>query len=213
MTPLFIPYVNRMDLLEKAILSAHCKGVEINILDNSDGPSLGGGIVYRRPTVPLTFAQTQNWMLKIAEADSDYDSFYLFMHSDAEAVGDTVLRLVAMAKALTTQNRRWGAIFTAYDALAAFSTEAMTAIGGWDPLFPWYFADNITYRKLHLAGYELIESNLPVKHEPSQTLKSDPSLAFRNSLTFPFYADLYRKMWGGLPGSELFSQPFQGVLS
>ena len=117
-------------------------------------------------------------------------------------------RLVAMANAYTIQKKKWGAIFTAYDALAAFNTEAMRDIGGWDPLLPWYFADNNTYRKLRLAGYELIESNLPVKHEPSQTLKSDEYLAFVNSLTFPFYERLYTKMWGGPPGKELFPTPF-----
>ena len=39
--PLFIPYVNRRDLLERAVRSAQCGGVEVNILDNSDGTAIG----------------------------------------------------------------------------------------------------------------------------------------------------------------------------
>jgi len=211
MIPLFVPYVNRFDLLEKAVRSAVCDDVDINIINNSNGASIGiPGVdfIQRRPPVPLTFAQTQNWMLDIASGDSDYEEFYLFMHSDAEAGEGTVKKLVEMAHTLTNTQHKWGVIFTSYDALAAFNTQAFVEIGGWDVNFPWYFGDNIVYRKLRLAGYELVESNLPVHHEPSQTLKSDPQLNFINGITFPFYHYFYTQMWGGEPGHEKYLTPF-----
>jgi hypothetical protein len=102
---------------------------------------------------------------------------------------------------------------TNYDALAAFNTAAFREVGGWDVHLPWYFADNSMYRKLRLAGYELIESNLPVKHEPSQTIKSDPFLNHINGITFPIYAEYYRQCWGGSPGNETFTVPFNGVFA
>ena len=94
--PLFVPFVNRLDKLERAVRLSIDSNVEINILDNSDGPSIGFpgvNLVYRRPTVPLTFTQSQNWMLKIAQADPDYGPFYMWMHCDAVPEPGTVKNL------------------------------------------------------------------------------------------------------------------------
>lgn len=207
MIPLFIPYVNRPDLLEKALASVSgCNQTQSLVINNS-GSELP--LLYQlTPSVPLTFAQTQNWM--IAMAGELNALFYLFCHSDAEAVGDTVQRLVAMANAYTIQKKKWGAIFTAYDALAAFNTEAMREIGGWDPLLPWYFADNNTYRKLRLAGYELIESNLPVKHKNRRRLSRATSIWHLSTVShFLFTRGCTRKCGvGHRGGKELFPTPF-----
>jgi len=220
--PLYIPFVNRPDLLEKAIRSTWHGGVEAIVIDNSDGGELAysAGIVYT-PPVPLTFAQTQNVILKQAIGTKNLrngsawidNPFYLFMHSDAEAVGDTVQLLVAMANAFTVQKHKWGVIFTAYDALAAFSTEAMRSIGGWDPMLEWYHSDIDTYYRLRLAGYELIESGLPVKHEPSQTLKADPLLKLKIDLMAPCRSEYYRIKWGGEAHHERFILPFNGAFT
>lgn len=210
-TPLFIPYVNRFDLLEKAVRSAVTDNVEINIINNSDGPSIGipgTDFIQRRPPVPLTFAQTQNWMLSIAEGDADYDPFYLFMHSDAEAAEGTVQKLVGMAQELTNTQHKWGVIYTSYDALAAFNTAAFREVGGWDVFLEWFHSDNDVYRRLRLAGYELIESGLPVHHEPSQTLKADPEIAMKVNLMFPCRVRYYQAKWGGDAGHETFTTPF-----
>jgi hypothetical protein len=210
--PLFIPYVNRKDLLEKAVRSAVCDGVEINIINNSDGASIGiPGVdfIQRRPPVPLNFSLTQNWMLRIASGDADYDEdFYLFLHADAEAGEGVVQKMVDFARGLTKERRKWAVVFSAYDAFAAFNTQAFLEVGGWDEVFPWYFSDGSVYHKLRVAGYELVESNLPVKHEPSQTIKSDSKRAFLNSMTFPLYEYLYSQMWGGQPSKERFKTPF-----
>lgn len=211
MIPLFVPYVNRFDLLEKAVRSAVADGVEINIINNSNGASIGiPGVdfIQRRPPVPLTFAQTQNWFLNIAEGDADYGPFYLFMHSDAEAGEGTVQKLVEMAQKLTDEGRKWAVVFTAYDALAAFNTQAFLEIGGWDTELTWYSGDVDVYRRLKLAGYELVDSNLPVHHEPSQTLKADPEIKRKVDLMFPFRQYYYQNKWGGEPGHEKFDTPF-----
>ena len=215
MIPIFIPYVNRPDLLKKAVDSVSIsEDWQAEVINNSGAPLLGD-LCYGEcnPPVPLTFAQTQNWMLKLAEdwyGPGTPAPFYLFLHSDAEAESDTVQRLVAMANAFTIQNRKWGAIFTNYDALAAFNTAAFREVGGWDTFLEWYCADNDMYRRIRLAGYEILESNLPVKHEPSQTLKSDPEIHRRVDLMIPCRTAYYRAKWGGDPGRERFTAPFGG---
>ena len=211
MIPLFIPYVNRPDLLNLAMLSVpHQHWPALKVIDNSSGHDLrkwtSTGVTFLRAPVPLTFAQTQNWMLRMSE-DTDAP-FYLFMHSDAEAEGDSVQRLVAMANDFTIQGRKWGAIFTAYDALAAFNTAAFRAVGGWDTFLEWYCSDNDMYHRLRLAGYEIIESGLPVAHTPSQTLNADPMIRFRVDLMIPWRHAYYAQKWGGSPGNEIYSTPF-----
>ena len=206
--PVFIPYVNRLDLLQKAVASVPRQLTpEPLVINNSDSPlTVPCRIVI--PSVPLTFAQTQNFMLKISM--DRHVPFYLFMHSDAEAVGDTVQRLVAMAKAFTIQNRKWGVIFTNYDALAAFNTAAFRKVGGWDTMLSWYLSDCDMYRRLRLAGYELLESNLPVRHEPSQTINADPAIKRNVEMEVPFRQAYYRTKWGGPNEHEIFDVPWGG---
>jgi hypothetical protein len=182
--------------------SSECRA---QIINNSGAWIPFDGVV--EPSVPLTFSQSQNWMLSLAWDRWDAP-FYLFMHSDAEAGEGTVEKLVEMAR---NQTGQWGAIFTAYDALAAFNVEAMTAIRGWDTMLSWYCGDNDCYRRLRLAGYPTLESNLPVKHTPSQTLNSDPEVARRVNLEIPFRESYYRAKWGGNPGQEIFTNPFDSV--
>lgn len=213
MIPLFIPYVNRFDLLEKAVRAAQCPLVEVNIINNSDGPSIGipgTEFIQRRPPVPLSFAQTQNWMLSIAEGDSDYEGFYLFCHADAEAGEGTVQKLVEMAQRLTSEGTKWSACFTAYDALAAFNTEAFRAVGGWDTFLEHYLSDCDMYLRLRLAGYPTFESNLPVKHTPSQTLQSDPEYKRKVDFMFPCRQAYYRAKWNGDNEHEQFDVPWGG---
>jgi len=210
--PIFIPFVNRLDLLERAVNSVPLSdNWQVEVINNS-GSELPDNLCAGdcNPSVPLTFAQTQNWMLKLAEEWLP-SPFYLFMHSDAEAVGDTVPRLYAMANAFTIQKRKWGVIFTAYDALAAFNTAAFREVGGWDTFLEWYCADNDMYRRIRLAGYDIIESCLPVKHDPSQTLKADPEIRRRVDLMYPCREAYYRAKWGGAPGREMFTNPFSSV--
>ena len=206
MIPIFIPYVNRPDLLEKAVKSVPKSDLWHTLVINNSGNAVDVEAHYWAPDVPLTFAQTQNLMLKIAK--NREQSFYLFMHNDCEASEGTVKSLIEMAAKLTIENRKWGTIFTGYDALAAFNTKAFEEVGGWDTELCWYASDCDVYYRLRLAGYELVESNLPVKHEPSQTLNSDPEIRRRVDLMMPFRQYYYQEKWGAQPGSERFLKPF-----
>jgi hypothetical protein len=55
-------------------------------------------------------------------------------------------------------------------------------IGEWDTVLPQYFSDCDYYRRVQLAGFELIETGLPVIHvdKGSNTLRSDPRREFLN---------------------------------
>ena len=199
--------VNREDLLHKAIRSMEYARDVLTVIDNSPNGigSVPFGTIFR-PPVPLTFAQSQNYILQ--ESYKSGCPFYLWIHADAEALGDSCQKMVGLAESLERSHKKWSVCFSSYDAFAAFNTKAFLNVGGWDTEFPWYFSDGSVYHKLRVAGYEFIESGLPVKHEPSQTIKSDSGLYFLNSMTFPLYEYLYSQMWGGQPGKEKFKTKF-----
>ncbi|MDT7604174.1 MAG: hypothetical protein QOF61_2171, partial [Acidobacteriota bacterium] len=166
-----------------------------------------------RPPVSLTFAQTMN-LLQREAARRDCDAL-LFMHNDAEASEGTPEKLLSVIAEAHAARRRWGAVFTHYDTFAAFNLEATRVVGEWDAALPQYFSDNDYYRRVRLAGYEIIDTGLPVMHHngASSTVKSEPSRSFLNGVTFPLYGSYYAAKWGGSPGVERFDWAFDGALS
>jgi hypothetical protein len=206
-----VPVVNQPQLLRRAIDSIDALWPFTIVIDNGDEPLTGEWPVQVfRPDVPLSFSQTMNLLLRRARGHV-CDVLFL-MHSDAEAEPDTPQRLLAAAEAAIQANRRWGVIFTNYDALAAFNMRMVEEVGLWDTLLPQYFSDNDYYRRVELCGYELIFSELPVRHEASQTIRGDPVRKYLNDVTFPLYERYYRAKWGGSPGKERFDRPFGGAL-
>ncbi len=205
--PVFIPVVNRIDLLRKAVDSVPRRATTAPVvIDNTGGEFLDVSCEKVIPSVPLTASQTLNLMQAIA-IDRKVP-FYFFMHNDTEAGPETVEKLYEMAMHKCSTDPKWGVIFTLYDTLAAYHTAAFDAVGPWDTNLPQYFTDNDMYRRLRLAGYELSESNLPVTHVGSQTIHSDPIRKLVNDITFPIYTRYYAAKWGGGPDRETFERPF-----
>jgi hypothetical protein len=204
--PVFIPVVNRFDLLKKAVESVPIRlTTEPVIINNSGAPLPYDFHIYPVINVkhPKTFSETQNLMLEMAEARP----FYFFMHSDAEDNEGILDRLFDMAR---LQVGPWGVIFTSYDALACYNTEAMKAIGGWDENLPWYRSDCDCYRRMRVAGYPTLESGLCVKHTPSQTINSDSAIKARADAESIAAREYYIRKWGGDNGHEVYEVPWGG---
>lgn len=206
----YIFHVNRDDLLDKAVASIRDLWSELTVVDNS-----ANGITHPlpyirvyRPGVPLSATQSLNYAL--TDARRHGRQICITMHEDAEAIGSAGLELLNTARLMCAQRRKWGIIFTNYDSLAAMNTEAIEDVGLWDTFFSGYYSDNDWYRRLELAGYEKINTAIQVNHLGSQTIRSDEKLAFMNSVTFPLYAEYYRRKWGNDPGRETFTKPFDG---
>lgn len=208
--PIFIPFVNRPDLLDKAVASVRTFPSAYPLIINNSGEPLGILADKYNPPVPLTASQSLNLMQYLASGAGV--PFYFFLHNDAEAGAGTVEALYTLAREKTERGDKWGVIFTNYDALAAYNTAAFAdpAVGPWDQNLPQYYTDNCMYRRLRLAGYEMVSSELPVHHVGSRTLHSDPIRERVNRITFPIYGQYYAQKWGGPPGSETFDKPWGG---
>ena len=210
-----IGYVNSERLLRKAVLSLRELWPTTYIIDNSlvgliasDWP-----VEIVRPPVPLTMSQSINLLMYMGE---QLEADVLFwMHNDAEAVAGTCDRLVDLAQRACDKHRRWGVIFTNYDCLAAFSMPAMRYVGPWDVSLPKSFADVDYYRRMRLAGFEVLESGLPVHHhnDGRSTARADGTLAFLQSVTLPLHKQYFSIKWGGPPHKETLDWAFGGWLT
>lgn len=203
----FIFHVNREDLTKKAVDSVEDIWANLTVVDNSDyGLSIDLGVPVLRPPVPLTAVQSIN--LALISTKRSGASICLWMHNDAEAHVGSALALVSYARRMNLESRRWGVLFTNYDALSATNVRVIEELGLWDDYFRSYYGDNDFYRRVELAGFERINTDIPVDHVGSQTINSDEQWKFMNSMTFPIYGAYYERKWGGSPGRETFTQPF-----
>jgi len=203
----FIPFVNRQDLLLRALASIKEMWPRTLVIDNSETRELSSANLPVRvftPPVPLDFAQSQNLMqLLTFEGNCD---FYFFMHADAEAQSQTAQKLLELIAGLPAD---WGLVLTNGDAFCAFNVSAVKTVGKWDWRgLNWYFSDKDYYRRIKLAGFKTIESGLAVNHTPSQTRAADGEIEMVVNAQLTAANTYYIFKWGGPPGKEIFLSPF-----
>lgn len=214
-----IGYVNRLDLLFRALRSIEIYWPHTIVFDNSDNkdlrkeyPLLKNVTVCESP-VPLTFPQMMNVLIEKASAEEC--DVIIHIHSDTEAYPGSPERFLELLQSLQDEGRKWGLAFTRadgtdrdYDYLIAYNMKALKEVGNWDTNFPQYFADTDYYWRIHLAGYEHIRTGIPVKHEGSSVMLSDPYRfeVFRN--TIRLYRAYYKRKWGGTWFQEIYAEPF-----
>lgn len=210
----YIPYVNRPDLLDRAVASVPELWEALVVIDqSSDGLSSDGrawmekiGGVYRSPPGTMSFTQMMNWAQ--AEASEQKARYLVFMHNDAECAPGEPLKVLERAR----RERNAAVVFTNYDAFAVFNVAALRDVGPWDETFRWYFADNDYYRRMLLRGWEHCSfGGAGVTHHGSQTLHSGPEVRAEVAEYWQWHQDHYRHKWGGAPGAETHRIPYNGT--
>ena len=207
-----IPFVVGEALLRRAVDSVAELWPSTLVVDNSDAglDASAWPVEVVRPPVPLSFSQTMNLLSALGRDRSC--KLVMLLHSDAAPAAGTPARLIAALDEAAATGPRWGIAFTNYDAFAAYSAAMIADVGPWDVTLPQYFADVDYYRRVRLAGWEILETGLPVLHEPSSTIRLDSARAAQHAVTFPLYERYYAAKWGGGPGSETFARPFDSAL-
>lgn len=74
--------------------------------------------------------------------------------------------------------------------------------------YPGYFEDNDYRYRQRLSGAFLDYFPLPSKHFTSSTLKSSHTFQKKNHMTFQRNLEYYVQKWGGTPGDEQYTTPF-----
>lgn len=206
----YIPFVNRPDLLRKAVDSIAELRPHLSIVDNSPTGLIPSewNVPIIRPSVPLGVSHTMQLIYRLTrEAGANV---CIYMHSDGYAQTGVALDLVDYAQQLTVNGRKWGLIFTLYDILFALNMDLLRQVGDWDVNLPWYCADQDYYRRITLAGLECVEGGMAdrVEHFSSATIRSDKKIDFINSINHPLAFQYYEAKWGGRCGDEKWFVPF-----
>lgn len=213
---IYLPYVNREDLLGNALRSLGAHSERVVVIDQSDAGMSEGkhhGPLFRWHG-PRRFTSVMNWI----QRDTLRRGLgrFLFMHSDAEAAPGGIDALLRMADDLDAQGTRWGVIFTRYDALAVFNQQAVTDVGCWDDSFLWYIADVDYYNRIQWRGW--CHAELPSAlaiHRGSQTLAGlPPQEAAAVHHDHGWSHDHYRHKWGchweERPERRVWEIPYNG---
>jgi len=211
---IFIPVVNNLNLLEKAVKSVKPNLYNDYIIFNNTGQKIPTSIYQDTqfrvwdPIEPQSFMETQNMMRQYA-ISNNFD-YYCFMHNDGEIQDNSDINIINYVENL---KEPWGVVFTLYDVFCAYNTKAVEIVGKWgDPLWPkqktGYFLDCDYYRRLKMHGFP--EFNLPhsnILHAVSNTIKDSKELEIWLSQKELVVAH-YEKKWGGLNGNETYKVPF-----
>jgi len=90
-----------------------------------------------------------------------------------------------------------------------FTPELLYEVGYLDEnFFPAYYEDNDHRYRMKQAGIEWEYLPLKYQHAVSATIKRDPVIYARNQMTFKENGRYYVEKWGGLPGQEKYTTPF-----
>lgn len=203
-------------MLRRAVDSVQPLWPHSVIIDNSADGFLGRNYEWPcpvvRPSVPLTWPQTMNFLVRLAE-EGGADVFS-WQHHDAiahEGVGAMFLEAV---ERVFHAHGRWGAVLTSYDLLSAYNVNAVQDIGLWETEFPIssYSADADWFHRCRLKRWEIIETGLQLTHwnGGSNTLRHSKLFSLQCEARSGMNSVYYRAKWGGEPDHETFLTPWNG---
>ena len=206
---LIVPILNRWDMAERLLDSLDAPVERVVIVDNGcTGMQLPRATHYIRPILNLGFSgginaaisQTPSapwWMWAGVDVT--------FAPGDLDAIAD---RMDTHAPRVVTGDRSDDRLLRfAYAALNQQAIEAVGLLDEWN-YYPAYFDDDDYEYRCRLGGVEWVTYNGNIEHERSVTIRSDASMASANARTFPMNAQRYAAKWGGLPGAESFTRPY-----
>ena len=207
MIPVLIcPVVSRFDLLERMFDSIDHPVGRLVIVDNSCSGYQRDGAEIIRPITGLGYPgginagilQTPDapwWMWASADL--------VFGPGDLERIAGFMER--AEGPRHVTGSHR--GLRNVYGAMNVATVDAIGLFDDW-AFYPIYFDDDDYEYRCRLGGVEWVTYDGTMTHAGSATINSDGWLARANSRTFRMNRDRYIAKWGGAPGSECFSRPY-----
>ena len=205
---LIVPVYGRWDLAEKMMESVDVPVGRTVIVDNDQsGIRLGHPTI--RPLINLGFAGAIN----AAISQTPDAPWWLWASQDiAFGPGDltNIVHLIedATGPRVVTGDRSDDRLLRfAYGAINRECIEAVGLLDEWT-FYPGYYDDDDYEYRCRMGGVSWITYNGAISHERSATIRSDPAAAAGNARTFPMNRQRYIAKWGGPPGSERFSRPW-----
>lgn len=197
-----IPTINRADLLNEALVGYYedFPNTEIFIVDNGHQDLIirENRIAVYKPQENLNV--TGSWNLIMDYAKKTGHTHVLLLNDDVY-LGRTEYQVKTLIKA----NSSFG-FFNSMCNWSAFvlSLETYQKVGPFD--FVNYFNDNDYFYRMQLLGVPMFYTEFlnPKIYRNSMTIAKDPSL----NAKFGEYQNHYIQKWGGMPGKETYTTPF-----
>lgn len=211
-----IPTLNRYDLLTNVIDTAERGSLvpdHYYIIDN--GLKFDPN-VFNKKTLKKISVLTPKDNLGVARSWNtfmhDVEERILICNDDIGFFEDTIEKL---NNAYTDETIVFPGGFPSANAFSCFMIpkKLYNTVGPFDvEFFPAYYEDNSYHWRMTQLGYKLTGvDDTRITHFESATLKAyDHDQTEMHHLLFRHNTELYRLMWGGLPGNEKYTEKFNG---
>lgn len=180
---LIVPVLNRYDLLKRMIESIDTEVDHLLIIDN--GGTLSTLNIPNRVkkihilNMPTNLGVASSWNLGIKCFPNE--KFWTITSADTVFLPGA---LEALFSASAPNRLTLTDSFPYYQAFSV-GEELVQKVGLFDEsIYPIYFEDNDYQRRVEHAGFEVHRASVPVAHDNSSTIKSDPHFQQRNGQTF-----------------------------
>lgn len=188
---LIVPVLNRYDLLKRMIESIDTEVDHLLIIDNGryrlneqvpfweaiweNDFILNDSVLH----MPTNLGVAASWNLGIKCFPNE--KFWTITSADTVFLPGA---LEALFSASAPNRLTLTDSFPYYQAFSV-GEELVQKVGLFDEsIYPIYFEDNDYQRRVEHAGYEVHRASVPVAHDNSSTIKSDPHFQQRNGQTF-----------------------------
>jgi GT2 family glycosyltransferase len=180
---LIVPVLNRYDLLQRMIWSIDHPIDDLLIIDNGemlttiDVPNIVNRVHILN--MPNNLGVASSWNLGIK--CFPFEDFWTITSADTQFMPGALKNLAEASKkdSLTLTDS-----FPHYQAFSVGS-ELVQTVGLFDEsIHPIYFEDNDYQRRVAHHGFEVVYASVPVAHDNSSTIHSDPHYRQRNGSTF-----------------------------
>jgi hypothetical protein len=198
--------VNRPDLMDRMLDSVDVPVGRSLIVDNGHvGYQREGWTVWSPPHASLGWPGTLNFGIE----QTPDASWWLFVNNDAWFEPG---KLAALCERMDTATGPQ--VIHHVWTVAAVNRAVVETVGLFDTwsFYPLYFDDTDYSRRCALAGFPVEEGDWCLEGDDdwpvSLTIRSDPALAAANNRTWHLNQAAYVAKWGGLPGHETFTTPW-----
>lgn len=211
MIPVLItPCISRFDLLDRMLDSVDVPVGRIVVVNNDPASDWDRhGVHVLRPLINVGYGGGINLVIR----QTPDAPWWLYCNADLVwGAGDLAAIAERMQAArgprVVTGDRHDARLLRG--AYGALNRETVEAVGLFDEdtFFPAYYEDDDYEYRCHQGGVEWLEYNGSIGHDRSASIHSSPELAQANSRTFPENQRAYIAKWGGPPGSETYSRPW-----
>lgn len=216
-----IPTINRADLLQENLNDLEEKFLdldELHIVDNGmQGENGKQGFVFPPKLADKIFLESMpenigvagSWNRMLKRAFEEKGADYLLILNDDIVLGRT---RADIEEIIESRHEAWFLTGEYFWSVILISKDCYRTVGLFDEtFFPAYYEDNDYARRIllnkEIEGRWGQDSRLtPEVKRNSMTIKKEPALNRKNHLNQKYYV----KKWGGMPGKEKYTQPFNG---